>query len=175
MAVVVMGVSGSGKSTLGAALAAASHCPFLEGDDFHDADAVAKMRGGHPLDDADRWPWLDRLGRALGDAARAHGRAVAACSALKTVYRERLVAAAGGRTRFVLLDNDRDVLLHRLSNRPGHYMPASLLDSQLETLERPRPDEPVLTLDSSLAPSDLCERAMAWLELPAPGTGLSFR
>lgn len=175
VAVVVMGVSGSGKSTLGAALAAASHCPFLEGDDFHDAAAVAKMRGGQPLDDADRWPWLDRLGRALGDAARDHGRAVAACSALKAAYRERLAAAAGGATRFVLLDNDRDVLLHRLANRPGHYMPASLLDSQLETLERPHPGEPVMTLDSSLPPERLCDAAMAWLELPAPGAGLSFR
>jgi gluconokinase len=163
LAVVVMGVSGSGKSTLGKLLADSLGCPFLEGDEFHDAAAVEKMRAGYALDDADRWPWLDRLGRALGDAAAANGCAVAACSALRRTYRDRLAAASGGRTRFVLLDNDRDELARRLSHRPGHYMPASLLDSQLDTLERPHADEPVLTLDSSRTPEALCEDAVAWL------------
>lgn len=163
LAVVVMGVSGTGKSTLGALLAQTLGCPFLEGDDFHDHAAVEKMRAGRPLEDGDRWPWLDRLGRALGEAAATNGCAVAACSALRRSYRERLIAAAGGRVRFVLLDNDRDVLLRRLSDRPGHYMPPSLLDSQLETLERPTTDEPVLTLNSSLAPAELCRTAIGWL------------
>jgi gluconokinase len=163
LAVVVMGVSGSGKSTLGQLLARTLDCPFLEGDDFHAPAAVEKMRSGHPLTDEDRWPWLDRLGHALADAARQHGRAVAACSALKRAYRERLLAATGGTVRFVLLDNDRDVLVRRLAERPGHYMPASLLDSQLDTLERPGKDEPVVTLDSNVEPEQLCAAAVEWL------------
>ncbi|NTS64584.1 gluconokinase [Sphingomonas sp. HHU CXW] len=159
-----MGVSGSGKSTLGALLARALHCPFLEGDDFHDEAAVAKMRAGHALVDDDRWPWLDRLGRALEQTAAENGCAVATCSALRRSYRERLIAAAGNGTRFVLLDNDRDELLRRLSDRPGHYMPPSLLDSQLDTLERPSSDEPILALSSSATPHDLCEAAVTWLQ-----------
>jgi gluconokinase len=164
LAIVVMGVSGSGKSTLGALLARALRCPFLEGDDFHDEAAVAKMRAGHALVDDDRWPWLDRLGRALEQTAVENGCAVATCSALRRSYRERLIAAAGNGTRFVLLDNDRDELLRRLSDRPGHYMPPSLLDSQLDTLERPGSDEPILALSSSAAPRELCEAAVAWLQ-----------
>ena len=89
MAVIIMGVSGSGKSTLGERLADALGAPFLEGDSYHDAAAVAKMRSGHPLDDADRWPWLDRVGQAVGAAAQS-GIAVAACSALKRRYREQI-------------------------------------------------------------------------------------
>ncbi|WP_019054438.1 gluconokinase [Sphingobium xenophagum] len=158
-----MGVSGSGKSTFGKLLADSLGCQFLEGDEFHDVAAVEKMRAGRALDDADRWPWLDRLGRALGDAAAADGCAIAACSALRRTYRDRLAAASGGRTRFVLLDNDREELARRLSHRTGHYMPASLLDSQFDTLERPEPDEPVLTLNSNRAPEALCEDAAAWL------------
>jgi gluconokinase len=168
LAIVVMGVSGSGKSTLGALLASALHCPFLEGDDFHDEAAVAKMRAGHPLADADRWPWLDRLGQAHGRTAAANGCAVATCSALRRAYRDRLIAAAsngvgGGAVRFILLDNDRDELLRRVSDRPGHYMPPTLLDSQLDTLERPATDEMVLSLSSRATPQALCGAAVAWL------------
>ncbi|WP_088333643.1 gluconokinase [Sphingomonas mucosissima] len=158
-----MGVSGSGKSTLGALLAEALACLFLEGDDFHDPAAVEKMRLGRPLEDADRWPWLDRLGGALREAAAADGCAVAACSALRRCYRDRLVAAAGVPVRFILLDNNRGELLRRLSNRQGHYMPPSLLDSQLDTLEPPGADEPVLTLDSRQTPARLCAAALDWL------------
>ena len=93
-AVVVMGVCGCGKSTIGQGIATAMHVSFLEGDAFHPAANVAKMAAGIPLDDADRWPWLDRLGKALGHAAREKGGAVAACSALKRIYRDRLRAAA---------------------------------------------------------------------------------
>ena len=164
LAVIVMGVSGSGKSTLGVRLALALDCPFLEGDGFHSEQAIAKMRTGHALDDADRWPWLDRVGHALGAAAHASGCAVATCSALKRRYRDRLaIAAAGARLRFVLLDTGHEELLHRLELRRAHYMPASLLDSQLDTLERPAPDEPVLTLDSSHEPDELCRTAITWL------------
>ena len=159
-----MGVSGSGKSTLGALLARRLDCPFLEGDDFHDARAVAKMSAGQPLDDDDRWPWLDRLGLAIGEAVASRGRAVAACSALKRGYRERLRRAIAAPTRFVLLDAGHDELLRRLTHRSGHYMPASLLDSQLATLERPGADEAVFTLGSVAPPERLCDLAQAWLE-----------
>lgn len=162
-AIIVMGVSGSGKSTLGAMLAQALGCAFLEGDEFHDAASVAKMRAGHPLDDADRWPWLDRLGAAIGAAAAADGVVVAACSALKRAYRDRLIARTGVPTCFILPDVDRGELARRMGNRPGHYMPASLLESQLDTLERPGADEPVLELDTRLPPEDVRNEVLAWL------------
>ncbi|TPG56707.1 gluconokinase [Sphingomonas glacialis] len=158
-----MGVSGSGKSTLGAVLAGALDAPFLEGDSYHAAAAVAKMRSGQPLDDADRWPWLDRLGAAIGAEVRATGVAVAACSALRRSYRDRLVTAIGAPTRFLLLDGTPEELRRRLGNRPGHYMPSSLLTSQLETLERLGPDEAATTLDASAPPERLCREALAWL------------
>jgi len=158
-----MGVSGSGKSTLGALLADRLECPFLEGDDFHDARAVAKMSAGQPLDDDDRWPWLDRLGGAVGQAVASGGAVVAACSALRRSYRQRLRDAIGAPTRFVLLDASHEELLRRLTRRSGHYMPASLLDSQLATLERPDIDEAVFTLDAVDPPERLCDLAHAWL------------
>lgn len=170
-----MGVSGSGKSTLGALLARRLDCPFLEGDDFHDARAIAKMSAGQPLDDDDRWPWLDRLGLAVGEAVASGGRIVAACSALKRDYRERLRRAIAAPTRFVLLDANQDELLRRLTRRSGHYMPATLLDSQLATLERPGADEAVLTLDAAAPPERLCDLAQAWLEADARQIGGAAR
>jgi gluconokinase len=166
-----MGVSGSGKSTLGALLARALDCPFLEGDDFHDAAAVAKMRAGRPLGDEDRWPWLDRIGAAIGDVLTSGGGAVAACSALRRGYRDRLRAVIGAPTRFVLLDNSHDELLRRLTDRPGHYMPASLLDSQLATLERPGLDEAATALRADAPPEQLCDAALAWLAKSALTAG----
>lgn len=163
-----MGVSGSGKSTLGALLARKLDCPFLEGDDFHDARAIAKMRAGLSLDDDDRWPWLDRLGLAVSEALASEGRVVASCSALRRGYRERLRQAIAAPARFVLLEAGRDELLRRLTQRSGHYMPASLLDSQLATLERPQADEAVFTLDAAASPEQLCEMVQAWLEARAP-------
>lgn len=163
VAVVVMGVSGSGKSTLGALLAAALGATFLEGDAFHDEAAIAKMRGGAPLTDLDRWPWLDRLGAAIGAEVRESGLAVAACSALRHVYRDRLARAIAAPTRFILLDGSADELRRRLANRAGHYMPGSLLRSQLDTLERLGADEAATTLDAGLSPEALCAAALAWL------------
>lgn len=166
LAIIAMGVSGCGKSTLGSLLAGKLDCRFLEGDDFHDARAIAKMRAGRPLDDDDRWPWLDRLGLAIGQAMRSGKPVVAACSALRRGYRERLSDAIGGPAHFVFLDADRDELRRRLTQRPGHYMPASLLDSQLATLERPGEDERVMKLDAAAPPEQLCEITLAWLARP---------
>lgn len=162
-AVIVMGVSGCGKSTLGARLADALGCPFLEGDAFHSADAVAKMAGGQPLTDLDRWPWLDRLGSAAAESIAAHGIAVLACSALRTVYRDRLRRRIGQPVQFVLLDAGRDALLARMAARPGHFMPPGLLDSQLATLERPCASEGVLTLGADTPADALCAQVLGHL------------
>jgi gluconokinase len=166
-AIVVMGVSGSGKSTLAALLAERLDCPLIEGDAFHSAANVAKMAAGHPLDDTDRWPWLDRVGQAVGAASAGAGIAVAACSALKHRYRERLQAASDVPLLFVLLDTRHDEIARRLEQRAGHYMPASLLDSQLATLERPGADERALTLDAAQTPDVLCAAVLAWIGEPA--------
>jgi len=164
-AIIIMGVSGSGKSTLGGLLAEALGCRFLEGDSFHDEAAVAKMRAGRPLNDEDRWPWLDRLGNAMSEAITTDELVVAACSALKTSYRKRLCHAVRAPLLFILPDADREELVRRLNNRPGHYMPASLLTSQLDALERPGVDELALILDTSQPPAALCEASLAWLGL----------
>ncbi|WP_299015386.1 gluconokinase, GntK/IdnK-type [uncultured Caulobacter sp.] len=163
LAIVTMGVSGCGKSTLGALLARRLGCAFLEGDAFHDETAVAKMRAGRPLTDEDRWPWLDRLGLAIKETLASEGQAVAACSALRLRYRERLRAAIGAPVRFVLLDASREELLKRMTERADHYMPVSLLDSQLATLERPSAEEQVFALDALISPDQLCDSVQAWL------------
>ena len=170
MAVIIMGVSGSGKSTLGALLATALGAAFLEGDAFHADAAIAKMRSGAPLDDMDRWPWLDRLGSAIGAEVRTNGLAVAACSALRHSYRKRLADAVQAPTRFILLDGNADELRRRLADRAGHYMPGSLLASQLDTLERLGTEEAATTLDASASPAMLCAAALAWLH----GAGREF-
>lgn len=122
------------------------NCAGFEGDLFHGEANVAKMRAGHPLEDSDRWPWLERLGTTIGTAVRSDGLAVAACSALKRSYRERLEQAAGVPLLFVLLDGEPAAFAERLAHRKGHYMPPSLLASQLATLERPAADENALVL-----------------------------
>jgi gluconokinase len=167
LALVVMGVSGSGKSTLGTALAGAIGCPFFEGDDFHAAESVSRMRAGLPLTDEDRWPWLERLGLAIGGGLAAGGFAIASCSALKRSYRDRLRATIAAPVGFVLLEGAPEELRRRMAARADHYMPASLLDSQLATLERPRPDEMALALDAGLPTGLLCERVVDWLERAA--------
>jgi len=156
--VVVMGVSGSGKSTVGAALADALGLRFVDGDSLHPAANVAKMAAGIPLDDADRAPWLDAIGQVL-----AAGPVVVACSALKRQYRDRLRAAAPT-LRLVFLDGSRTLLASRMAARPGHFMPTSLLDSQLATLEVPGPDEHALTVDVATPVARLVSTLLVSLE-----------
>lgn len=136
--VVVMGVAGCGKSTVAAALAEGCGGTLLEGDSFHPASNIAKMTAGTPLTDADRWPWLDAMGRAMGQTS---GRVFAACSALRRVYRERLAAAAGEPVFFLHLDGSKELIAGRMHARSGHFMPESLLDSQFATLEPPTAEE----------------------------------
>lgn len=135
MIVVLMGVCGCGKTTVGRTLGAQLQWPFLDADDFHPEVSVARMRAGIALTDDDRWPWLDRLATEMAAINARGAHAVLACSALKEAYRDRLARA--GDVRFVYLKGDRATIAPRLAARPGHYMPASLLDSQLATLEEP--------------------------------------
>jgi carbohydrate kinase (thermoresistant glucokinase family) len=132
MIVLVMGVAGVGKTTIGEPLARALGWPFLDADDYHPPENVAKMKAGIPLQDADRWPWLGRLNRELKDLENA----VLACSALKQSYRDRL---AQGIPHFtvVYLYGDAELIRARLASRQHRYMPPALLDSQLAALEPP--------------------------------------
>jgi gluconokinase len=142
-AVVVMGVSGAGKSTIARRLADQLGWDFAEGDDLHPAANVAKMAAGHPLTDADRVPWLEAVASWIDGEIEAGRHGVITCSALKRSYRDRLRRP---QVLFVYLSVRRTELERRLKNRTGHYMPAGLLDSQLETLEPPAQDEAALTI-----------------------------
>ncbi len=150
-----MGVSGSGKSTIAGILHGRLGWELVEGDDLHPAQNVAKMAAGHPLDDADREPWLQRI-RARIDAAVAAGRpALVTCSALKRSYRDRL---RDPHVVFVYLRGSRELLLGRLTARQGHFMPAGLLDSQLADLEPPGADEQALVVDVAAPPAEQVDR-----------------
>lgn len=143
-AYVVMGVTGTGKSTVAKALAQRIGADFIEGDDLHSAASRAKMSAGIPLTDDDRWPWLSAVASAIHDSA---GDAVATCSALRRRYRGLIRAEAGCPVVFVHLSGDPAVIADRLALRRGHFMPPTLLASQLATLEPPDADEPHVTAD----------------------------
>lgn len=162
--VVVMGVSGSGKTTVARGIAAATGLTFVEADDFHPPANVALMRAGVPLDDTHRWPWLRELATWMAARAAEGTSTVLACSALRRAYRDVLRQGPPS-LDFVLLDGSAEVIRARMARRTGHYMPASLLDSQLATLERPEPDEPIVTLDVSLTPEELVVAAIDSLRL----------
>ncbi|MGO7215216.1 gluconokinase [Rhizobium ruizarguesonis] len=146
-AIIVMGVSGCGKSSVGEKLAEALHLAFVEGDALHPAANVEKMSKGIPLTDEDRMPWLDRIGEDTKASLEKGEGIIVSCSALKRLYRDRLRAAAGGNLFFVYLEGSRALLMKRMGERKGHFMPASLLDSQLATLEVPTGEPGVVTVD----------------------------
>lgn len=159
---VVMGVAGSGKSVIGGALARGLGVDFVDGDDYHPPENVAKMARGVPLTDRDRAEWLRTLERRLEQANAGNRGIVVACSALKRSYRDVLREA--GAVRFIFLRGPRELLLARLVGRRGHFMPASLLDSQFATLEEPGADEDAWVVDVSASPdtivADLLRLAM---------------
>jgi carbohydrate kinase (thermoresistant glucokinase family) len=155
--VVVMGVSGSGKSTIGALIADALGVPFLDADALHPRSNIEKMAAGHPLNDADRWPWLAVVGRRLATAGESG--AVIACSALKRRYRDAIAAEAPD-VVFVHLDGPVDVLGRRLEGRSGHFMPPSLLASQLAALEPLGRGERGTTVDISGAVPEVVRTAV---------------
>ncbi|MEV4811723.1 gluconokinase [Micromonospora avicenniae] len=163
--VVVMGVSGAGKTTVARGISEATGLLFAEADEFHPAENVARMRAGVPLDDAARLPWLRELAGWMA-ARAAEGRStVLACSALRRSYRDVLRQGPPG-VDFVHLDGSAEVIRDRMARRTGHFMPASLLESQLATLEPAEPDESVLVLDVSLSPEQLVTAAVNGLDLP---------
>jgi carbohydrate kinase (thermoresistant glucokinase family) len=160
--VVVMGVSGCGKSTVGRALAARLALHFVEGDELHPAENVARMAAGIPLTDTDRHGWLQEVAGQLANATSEARGVVVACSALKRSYRNLLREIAPD-VRFVHLHGAEPLLAQRLALRKGHYMPASLLQSQLDTLEPPQADEQALVLDIGADADELAAQAQAWL------------
>ena len=153
---VVMGVSGSGKSTIAGLLAAELGWEVCEGDDLHPESNVQKMAAGVPLTDADRAPWLQTVARWIAERSVAGTPGIITCSALKHSYRAVLrgTPPPGARVVFVFLRVGRERLAARMATRSGHFMPATLLDSQLSTLQEPTPDEDVLIVDGSGAPGE---------------------
>ena len=158
--IVVMGVSGSGKSTIGELLAERLDVPFVDADSLHPLTNVEKMEQGIPLDDDDRWPWLQAVGEHI---AAASGGIVVACSALKRSYRDRIRSAAPD-VRFAYLEGDQGLLAARMAARHNHFMPPSLLDSQLATLEPLASDEAGVTVSTAATPQQITESIARRLE-----------
>jgi gluconokinase len=150
-ALVVMGVSGSGKSTIAERLAARLGWRFEDGDKYHPPANVAKMSAGHPLNDEDRWPWLQAIADEIDRTCKAGEHAVVACSALKRVYRDILVHGRND-VRIVFLNGTQALIANRLAARKGHFMPPGLLTSQFKTLEPPQPGERpiIVSIDASV-------------------------
>lgn len=142
-AIIVMGVSGVGKTTVAEVLARKLGWEFIDGDVFHPASNVAKMRSGTPLTDEDRWPWFERLAAEIDRRRPAGRRVVIACSALRRAYRKALIGDHRD-VCLVYLRGSRELIMSRLNDRKGHYFPASLLDSQFAALEEPHPAEQAL-------------------------------
>jgi gluconokinase len=159
--IVVMGVAGSGKSTIAQLLAQQLGWMNIEGDDLHPPENVAKMAAGTPLSDADREPWLRRISQRIDHT---EGHQVITCSALRRSYRD-ILRTADARVRFLHLTGSRDVLGSRLGARTEHFMPSSLLASQLETLEPLTPDEDGVSIDIHGTPTDIVARALQALQL----------
>ena len=160
--IVVMGVSGCGKSTVMRLLAARLGWEAAEGDAFHSAANIEKMRSGHELTDADRWPWLEAITAWIGQQEAAGRDAVVACSALKRAYRD-VLRRSHPSVWFAHLVAPRDVIAERMAQRPHHYMPASLLDAQLADLEPLGPSEPGATVPAAGSAAETTDALMARL------------
>jgi gluconokinase len=161
---VLMGVAGSGKSSVMAALGALLGWPALEGDSLHPPANVARMAAGIPLTDADRAPWLDSIGRWIDERVAERQSSIVTCSALRRSYRDAL---RRGRPSvwFVHLSAPPQVLAARMTRREGHYMPPSLLDSQLATMEPLAPDEPGSAMETLATPDEIAGLVIASLRL----------
>ncbi|WP_257181144.1 gluconokinase [Corynebacterium cystitidis] len=158
--IVVMGVSGSGKSTIGHMLGERLGLPYKDGDELHPQRNIDKMAEGIPLNDDDRWPWLQLIGEWLADHPEG---GLIGCSSLKRSYRDRIREFAPDAI-FVHVHGQRDLLFSRMSVRPGHFMPASLLDTQLEILEPLGDDEAGKVFDIENPPAEIVAQAAAWVE-----------
>jgi gluconokinase len=173
-ALVVMGVSGSGKSTIADKLAERLGWAFEDGDRFHPASNVAKMRAGHPLTDEDRWPWLKAIADEIDRVCKAGERVVIACSALKHAYRTILVRGRSD-VRIVFLKGTQELIADRLAKRKGHFMPPGLLDSQFQTLEPPAPGEHPVTVSIDASVETIVEDIVRQLKLNPAGRGATRR
>ncbi|MFJ6002146.1 gluconokinase [Arthrobacter sp. NPDC092385] len=162
--VVVMGISGSGKTTIATRLTERLGWVFAEADDFHPAANIAKMTAGTPLTDQDRWPWLESMRDWMTAQAQAGRSTVVTCSALKRSYRD-LLTQAEGRVRFVHLLGDTDLILDRMKTRSGHFMPESLLPSQISTLEPLEPDEQGVRIENTGTPDQVTDLVIDQLDL----------
>lgn len=165
--IVVMGASGVGKTTIAQALAAATGREYAEGDSFHPPANVAKMTAGTPLTDEDRWPWLRRLRDWIGQREAAGASSVVTCSALKRAYRD-VLREGNPSVRFLALTAGEDLLSQRMGHRSGHFMPAALLRSQLDTLEPLRDDEPGMAVEAVGDSRAVLARALGALQLTVP-------
>ena len=166
-ALIVMGVSGSGKSTVGEQLAKVLGWRYEDGDAFHPASNVAKMKAGHPLTDDDRWPWLQAIADEIDRVCGAREHVVIACSALKRAYRDVL---RHGRedVRFVFLNGTQELIASRLAARQGHFMPPELLASQFKTLEPPDTSEHALNIPIHGTIDDIVADIVQHLRLAVP-------
>lgn len=164
---VIMGVSGSGKSTIGTMLAEALGIPFIDGDDLHPVANREKMRLGVPLDDDDRWPWLDIVGQVIADEHGAGVSVIVACSALKRRYRDALRAKDAGIV-FVHLTGEPGLIAARMGAREHEFMPVTLLASQLDALEPLEPDEAHVIADLALRPDDMVSSIISALTRSSP-------
>ena len=167
--IVVMGVAGSGKTTVAGILAERLGWPYAEADDFHPPENIAKMSAGQPLTDEDRWPWLRAIRDWLTARSQAGESAVVTCSALKVAYRD-LLREAEGRVRFVHLSAPAPLLEDRMEHRAGHFMPPSLLASQLATLEPLTDAEDGVTIPVEAPPEVVADQALAALHLTSQET-----
>ncbi len=163
---IIAGVSGSGKTTIAAALAQRLDWPFKEGDDLHPASDITKMHSGHPLDDRDRWPWLEKVAAWIDGWRQARTSGVITCSALKRSYRDFLTSGRP-EVRIVYLHGEKAVIAARLAAREEHFMPTSLLDSQFVILEEPDPDEDPIRVDVDRLVGDIVANIVRELKLPA--------
>jgi gluconokinase len=162
--IIVMGVSGSGKSTIAKGISTVTGWEFAEGDAFHSDANVEKMRSGHALTDEDRWPWLESIGDWITTKESAGESAVVTCSALRRVYRD-LLRRGRPHVRFLHIEAPTDLIQDRMEHRPGHYMPPSLLPSQLATLEPLGSDEPGVSVPNEGTPAQVLDRSLAALGL----------
>jgi len=162
VAVVVMGVTGCGKSAVGTALAEALDVRYIEGDKLHPPENVARMARGEPLTDALRKGWLQAVGEQIHASLENGEGAVAACSALKRIYRDQLRASEPG-IAFIHLDISPETAWRRVADRRGHFMPASLVDSQFEALEPPAADENALSISAEKPIAEIVATARAFL------------
>lgn len=163
-AIIVMGVSGAGKTSVAELLASRLASKFIEGDRLHPAANVEKMEKGTPLTDEDRWPWLDVIGEKLKQAHAAGEDIVVTCSSLKKVYRMKLREAGGEPLYFVFLKGSPELLASRMGERQGHFMPTSLLQSQLATLESPEGEPGVVTVGIDTTVPQIVEDALDRLQ-----------